>query len=366
MKLLILLLLTSAIVFSAERYDERVLKVNPGGTLDIDLASSDIIINTWNRNEIQFRTGEDESLQIKYSSSRVVVRAGRTNQIITLSVNMPAHFNIDINTSAGDHIINGNIKGNLKIRNSGGDVTFNDVNGSVFVRMGGGDLSGHDISGSVKIESYGGDISLSAIKGRTYVVTGGGNIKINSSKQIEKIKSTGGNLLIKEASGNGEITTGGGNIDIGTASGNLKINTFGGDIKISETSGRIIAKTSGGIIRIKEVSGSIDAHTGAGDIYVNFSSQAKNSSLSTGNGNIRVGVAGNLSANIKAKMKDPEWWKNESGSDEVIKSDFKLSSFQRNKAGQEVTAVYETGGSRSSVNINLETNYGDIFIKKGN
>jgi hypothetical protein len=365
MKILIILLLASAAVFSAGRLDDRVFKVSPGGTLDIDLSSADIIINTWDKNEIQFRTDEDEFLEIKISSNRVIVRPGRSHLTTAVSVNMPAHFNIDINTSAGDHIINGNIKGNIKIKNSGGDVTFNDVNGSVSVRLGGGDLFGHDISGSVKVESYGGDISLSAIKGRTYVVTGGGNIKINSSRQIEKIKSTGGNLLIKEAAGNGEITTGGGNIDIGTASGNLKINTFGGDIKISETSGRIIAKTFGGIIRIKEVSGSIDAYTGAGDIYVNFSSQTKNSSLSTGNGNIRVGVAGNLSANIKAKMKDPEWWKNESGSEEVIKSDYKMTSFQRNKGRQEVTALYETSGSRSSVVINLETNYGEIFIKKG-
>jgi hypothetical protein len=364
MRPVFILLIAIASLLLANNYNDQFIKVNPGGTLDIRLTSSNIIINTWNKNELQVSTSIKDALHITNESNTVTIRQGESGRNSDLHINIPAHFNIKIKTSAGNHIINGNMKGNIEIENAGGNITFNDVNGSVLIQTGGGNIFGHDISGSVSINSYGGDITLGAIRGNTSVVTGGGNIKINGSRIVELIESSGGNLIIKDAAGNGKISTGGGNIDIGNADGNLSIKSYGGNIRINRTGGRTDVETSGGDIRIREVNGALKAECLSGDVFINFTSRAKTSSVNSSNGDLRIGIAGDLNAEITATRRDINWWKDENNSEKTVKSDFELSSLKRDKGKQEVISVYKTGSGSNNVKIYLETNYGEIFIKK--
>jgi hypothetical protein len=362
MRQILYLLIFSAAVWANTSAGDAVFRVSPGGTLDVSLSVADIIINIWNKNEVMVSSKELDRLNITSSSKNVTIRPGKDIPSTGMQINIPSHFNIKLKTSAGEHIINGNIKGNIDIENSGGDITFNDVNGSVSISTGGGDVKGHDVSGSALISSSGGDIRLNNIKGTANIETGGGNIKINNSRLVEIIKSTGGNLNIREAGGNGRISTGGGNIDIMSAEGNLEVFSSGGNIRINETSGRIDVKNNGGDIRIREVGGSIKAFSQAGDIFINFGPDTKMSSVSAVNGDIRVGIDPNLNADITARKKDPNWWRDQDDSEEAVKSDFKLTSLQRNKRSQEVIASYQIKGGGAK--INLETNLGDIIIRK--
>jgi len=168
--------------------------------------------------------------------------------------------------------------------------------------------------------------------------------------------------MMRNAAGNGEISTGGGNIEIQRAEGNLNILSSGGDIRVNEISGKIDAKTGGGTIRIKKANGILNANTNSGDIIANFYKPTGTSKLYSGNGNIRIGAAGNINAKIIARANDTNWWKNENTTSENIKSDFKLSSLKRDKKNQEIEEVFELNGGGHL--IELQTGYGEIIIRK--
>jgi hypothetical protein len=361
-KFLFFLITVSLPIYGETAPQEESIEVSPGGKLIISLSSSDITINTWGRNEIQIRSSEEDGkLSITKNATTVTIKS-RQSFDTDLSLNIPENFNIEVHVSAGDFKLNGNLKGSIDVTNSGGDILFNNVSGKVSIKTGGGNIKGNSINSSAVIKSYGGDITLSDVKGRCLIETGGGNIKVNSVQNVEKISTSGGNIIIRNASGNGNIFTGGGNIDVNMSDGNLTYLSYGGDIRINEAGGRINVKSGGGTIRIKELKGSVTAKNESGDILINLTTQSNNSEIKTMHGNIRIGVPENFKATLIAKSKDPDWWKDEKSAGETIKSDFRESSLRRNKSRQQIEASYELNGG--GTRILLETNYGDISIKK--
>ncbi len=338
------------------------ITVNPGGTLSIDLSFTDLIINVWQKNEVLLRTSDYQGLNTEYKNNRVIIKQSASGFTGLLTINIPAAFNINIGLGAGNIKLNGDLRGNLEIYNSGGDIYFKNITGKTIIQTGGGDIQGFNIDGSANLKSSGGDISAGSVKGLCSVVTGGGDIKLASSANVEVIKTSGGNVFMKNAAGYGEISSGGGNVSIDNVSGNIRISSLGGDIRINGSKGKIAVMTGGGTIRLKNIRGSINAKTESGDIVADFLSGISESRLTTDNGSIRIGAAGNLRAKIAARTDDREWWNDESSALKNIRSDFKLTSLKRNKSTRQVEAAYELNGGGPLIQV--QTDHGEIVIRK--
>jgi hypothetical protein len=362
MRIKMLLILFLMIQYSSSaNVEDQSFKVNYGGTITISLTSAEININTWNRPEVQIRTGDDERLDIRYQANSLTINS-RHGDVSELMINIPEKFNVNIKLTAGDVRLMGSLSGNLEIRNSGGDVSFNDIKGDVNLTTGGGNIKGNNVTGGVNIKSFGGDIYLGDIKGSTRIETGGGNIRLRDIKKVEFIKTAGGNIIMNDVLGNGSIITGGGNIDVKRIEGNTSIFSSGGNIKVRESDGKITVKTNAGEIRIREAKGSLNAFTESGDILINLTRETKTTELFSRNGDIRVNVPADLNATITAKSKDPGWWRDDNDFQETFKSDFKAATVSKNKKNQEVEVIYKLNSGAAEVKIRNE--HGEIILKR--
>ena len=121
-----------------------------------------------------------------------------------------------------------------------------------------------------KISTSGGDIKLADVKGKNFLKTSGGDLWIKNTVGELKASTSGGDITINENKGDLSISTSGGDIDAKNFDGNLYASTSGGDIKLKGTNSKINAETSGGDIQLEYwgVNKGIDLSTSGGDIYI--------------------------------------------------------------------------------------------------
>lgn len=361
-KLLVVLILVSAAnIFVFANAGEQSITVNPGGMLSIDLGYTDLIINVWQKNEVLIRTSEYQRLKTGYNNNQVIIRESAQGFTGLLTINIPYKFNINIRLGAGNVKINGDLRGNLEVDNSGGEIYFKNITGTANINTGGGSIHGSNIKGSAVLKSSGGDISAEVIDGPTSVITGGGDIRLTVAEAVKIIRTSGGNIFLKRASGDGEIYSGGGNVSVNQAAGKLKIKSSGGDIRIDGLKGKITAETINGTLRLKNITGSILARTESGDIVADFKQGLSDSRLLTGNGSVRISLESRIGVKIAVRTRDNEWW-DENSTPGNIKSDFKMTSLRKNQSTRQVEANYILNGG--GPNIQIQAVHGEIVIRK--
>ena len=103
------------------------------------------------------------------------------------------------------------------------------------------------------------------------VRTGGGSIEIDDLGGTAIASTSGGRIQLDGAEGPVELRTSGGSIEVDDVRGDLSVKTSGGGIRISDVTGRVEAETSGGPIRVHDVGGPVLARTSGGAISVRFS-----------------------------------------------------------------------------------------------
>lgn len=347
---------------------EKTLKVSKGGKLEINVSNGDILLKTWDRNEVFVKyqddgyDDEEGNVDITQNGNIVKITSGSFGTVI--SVTMPGEFNADVKTSAGDIELKGNLVGKLTGKTSGGDIDIENINGTLEASTLGGNIKLGFARGTVNVKTGGGDMRTGDVEGDMTVKIGGGNVLLGKISRTLKIKTGGGNIKITEIGGNAIVSTGGGNISINNTNGNIDVNTGGGDIKLNNTKGEIKAKTGSGRIFLGSVSNKIEVYTGAGDAEIVFTSGYKGiSEIKTGYGNIDLIVPESVKATITAKVNSWELYdedEEESGSLENITSDYKAAKID--KSGSEVTAVYNINGGGN--NISVIAGNGEISIKK--
>jgi hypothetical protein len=358
------ILFSASALFAGGDQVIKSFKVSKGGTLKLDLQKADIILSTWDRNEVSVKfdgLDNEDSNQFNVNQSGNIISFQSSSSCgwsggCDVKVLIPKEFNLDIKTNQGDVAITSDIKGWLNVYTGGGDIAIKNVAGNSGLKTNGGDVNTGNIYGDLLVDSKGGDIILGSVNGKANIVTLGGDVVLGNVEKDLTLKTNGGDIETGEIGSNASVTTLGGSINIKKISGNAWVSTNGGNIKLSGANGSIKVKTLGGEIYLYNISGTVSAYTNAGDVYVELRSIGSGtSSISSLSGTIKLLVEPNIKASIEASILD-------FGSDDEnsISSDFPSESF--NKYSGNVKALYQLNGGGSRITINTKS--GDIQIKK--
>ncbi len=360
---IILLLVTSNLIYAEDV--ERSFKVSRNNTLEINVNFGSVNVFTWDKDEIKvvaknIKGDELNKFITEQKGSFVTVLfKGRDSKKFLLDVWIPSQFNLDANTGGGNVKIYDMISGKVEISSAGGNIITSKINGRVEISTSGGNVTCNDIDGNIEVSSGGGDIKLSAVTGIADISTAGGNITVGKIHKSADISTSGGNIIVNDVGGNADISTAGGNINVGYVNGNADISSGGGNITVSGSKGMIDVSTGGGNITLKNIGGGVEASTGGGRISVELSTNFnKNSSISTGAGDIILTIPENINATVLANVRGAFMEK----STNYIKSDFSglESILEGGKKGGTAKLVLNGGGPT----IELDTNLGKIEIKK--
>ena len=332
------------------------------------------------------------------------------------TIQIPSNFNLDINASGGDIVIetvtgvieshtsggdidiveiNGKLTlhtsgGDINIREadadinavtSGGDVTLSQISGKLYSKTSGGDISVKDLIGDGKVRTSGGDVYISQIKGKYFegstsggdigannidteinLSTSGGDISVGKTSSHVRLHTSGGDIEIDEVGGNLDASTSGGDIEVDRVDGHCVLSTSGGNIEIEFARDNVRASTSGGDIYLSTVYGAVHAHTSGGDIEMRKeivkSINDNTIDLSTSGGDVSLSLPDNIKADVFAQITVYNKW-----DDSEIRSDFPLD-ISKEKRGSKLIITGQGRINGGGEDITLKTSGGDITIDR--
>lgn len=290
--LFLLLFLFSANVFAKdlELLKEKSFKVTPGQFLNVKTDVGDVIVKSWDRDEVLVKIYGDgdaeRRMEFSFNQDENGVfiigekEGGRlfswfSNIDLKYDIVVPMKFDLSIKTSGGD-LVAKNIEGKSSLRTSGGDIYTKNFAGDIEAATSGGDISLFGLIGNAVVSTSGGDIEADAENGKINAKTSGGDIKLKSSDGEVYAKTSGGDIFLNYSGINFGINlyTSGGDIDVKLPSvidADVDIKTSGGDLvsnfsqnrmtkitksqligKFNKGGQKIICKTSGGDITLIE------------------------------------------------------------------------------------------------------------------
>jgi TonB family protein len=249
-------------------------------------------------------------------------RTNRAQFWVTFVVSVPAKYNLEISTDAGD-IQSSDIEGHVLLQTQGGNITagritYRGPSGAFGDRplakleTQGGHIKVVDVAGDVDAFTAGGHVMVGNIAGSAKLRTGGGHIRAGNIKGVAQLETDGGNITVGEAGALVTARTGGGQIDFGEVHGSVHAQTAGGGIRVIYVAGPVEVETSGGSICMTRITNTVHAATGDGTItaWINPESQTSQrqvrlpgpSQLASGTGDIIVFLPRNLAATIDATV----------------------------------------------------------------
>lgn len=354
----------------------KSFNVNKGGTLDVQISTGDIKIAVWDKNEVNIKIASEDKEDINginatLENNTVKIRNdhsswGGLSGDISLTINIPSDFNVDINTQSGDIIQNGSLKGTANIFTSGGDIKTGDVSGQTNLKSNGGDITTGNIGDELTISTNGGDVRTGVVSGKLSINTMGGSINVNKADKDLNVNTMGGDINVGNVGGTADVKTMGGSIGIGKVSGNANINTYGGEISLSGATGNIEANTYGGNINLKNINGFVNADTKSGNIYIELNPSGGNSKIKSLNGNVVLYLPSNAKVNVSATVISRPYNKNDETKEmmKLIHSDFETINLSTvDLRGNKIIANYAINGGGKNY-IEIYTINGSIQIKK--
>ncbi len=369
-KVFLVLLLAgfTSILSARENSGDRTksFTVSKGGTVFAKADPGNIIIDTWNKDEVYVElvgSGDPDldDVTIKKSGNQIYISANNLgwDESIDFYIKVPENFHLQIETTAGNLELINNLVGKASLYSEGGNLTTENVRGELKLKTLGGNIITKDVIGKLSANTRGGIIKVGNIKGEPAELnTMGGSIEVESSEASLDVKTYGGDIIFGNIGGNASARTYGGNISMKKVSGNVSANTYGGSINVESANGIVDVRTNGGNIVLKDITGSVDAVTSAGNMYVEFTPSNKGESrIKTSVGEIELIIPESAKATINAKIDTYAKW-DKDGYD--IDSDFPESTVDKEEKGIKKVFLLNGGGH----NIILKTTTSDIKIKK--
>lgn len=297
-----------------EGHDEVMIdshfNVRPGGTLDVRVGDSNLIVETGDSPDAQVTVtlrGEDMEQARRYYKALnfQVVQSGNTLRIttdegrngsfsfgdnggaeITVRARIPEQFNAYLATSDGNVSL-GALRGTVAIATSDGNVSTEDLNGT-----------------NVSLKTSDGNISTGSVQGESIsLITSDGNIQITGGTSTSIVLHTSdGNIVAERLRGKVDAATSDGNIQLGQVDGAvIALRTSDGDVVADALStGQADVETSDGNIRLASMDGPLRARTSSGEIEVNLLKPAE-VNLRAEDGNIRISAPHALPATLRLR-----------------------------------------------------------------
>jgi hypothetical protein len=184
---------------SGEGSGDTTVAVQQGARLDVNNFGGEIVVRTWNQNNVRVKASHSSRsrVDVSSSSSMVLVRTvGRRGppSIVDLEITVPTWMAMSLQGTYTD----------ISVENAGGAIAAESVQGDIEVSGG---------SGNVALKSVEGGVTLSKTRGR---------IEVNSVE---------GDIMILDAAGDITVESVDGDITLsGIDATNVEVNTVDGDI----------------------------------------------------------------------------------------------------------------------------------------
>lgn len=266
---------------------DKTFPISPGNDFKLDASSGDVIISSWDKNEVHVKIlGNDkakEKVEFNFNDSEQMIEVEAKYDWslfmmvkgikLRFEVQVPKEFNIEAYTAGGDMKLQ-NVKGKVALKTSGGDINVSDLNGNVEVSTSGGNIIFNNTYGELNFSTSGGDIKGNKFSGKLEVSTSGGDINLIGSDAKIEGSTSGGDISLDYSGQNQgiELSSSGGDIKVKlpkdfNASANMS--TLGGDIK-SDFTGNNAVKISSSKFEadINNGGNSLMITTSGGDIVV--------------------------------------------------------------------------------------------------
>lgn len=225
-------IVAAAPAYALEGYDvedviKQTFKVKPGGTLylDMDYGNIDVLVGKGEAVIIEMTrsvrvNSEEEARKIfdkvheySFDQSRNDVtvesrfseqrggwtRWGKKNRIkLNMKVTVPANYNIDFETGAGNIEI-GDLGGEINGRTGAGNIEIGAVDGVVDITSGAGNVEVVGATNHVEVNTGAGNIDLHDVTGYVRANTGAGNVTASITSQPEndsKLETGAGNVTV--------------------------------------------------------------------------------------------------------------------------------------------------------------------------
>ena len=227
-------------------------------------------------------------------------RSLRMNAEFLIAV--PARFNLDLETHAGDIDVE-RLEGELRAETAGGDIRAGDVTGPVKVNTEGGSIALGNVGQRLEASTAGGSIRVGSVKGSANLETSGGEIIAGQTEGEVRAQTAGGDIVLRGASGPVIAETAGGQIQIGDCGSSVSAETAGGNIRLEGARGLVKAQSAGGSIDLFRLQSAVLANTAAGRILAEISANRQSfapSHLDTAVGDVQVFLPPDLPLNIEA------------------------------------------------------------------
>ena len=236
---------------------EKTYHISPGKQLRVEASVGDIMISTWDKDEVYIKVLGNQKAQddVEFSFD------ANDDRVEVIAKKEGGFFNW-----FGFHGVS--LRFEIKVPNQ-----FNN-----------------------RVSTSGGDIKLADVAGNAHLKTSGGDLWIKNTTGDLKATTSGGDIVLDRNKGEISVTTSGGDIDAKNFDGNLYASTSGGDIKLKGTNSKVHAETSGGDIDLEYwgTNKGIDLSTSGGDIYIklpaDFSASVR---LSTSGGEVSTDIGVN-------------------------------------------------------------------------
>ena len=348
----------------------KEFKIAPGRKLSIDVnCGGSVAIVGWNKDvvsvDVEYYRDEHNGEGIEFNEVNdgleIEVGFGGDYDHLKFDINVPAKFDVEVQTMGGDISISG-VEGEFTGQTMGGDLDFKNLKGRADITTMGGDikLSDSELDGDLK--TMGGEVLFENVVGDVDGSSMGGNV------QYKNVREENGEWKARGKEVN--ITTMGGSISVDDAPMGAKVNTMGGDIDIDNAKVYTDATTMGGDIDIRKIDGWLKASTMGGNVTAVMAGDPnkgdRHVDISSMGGDIDVTLPADLSIEFDVRL---TYTKN-SRKDYKIISDFDINideskdwTYSRGTPRKYIDGTGKVKGGKNLVRI--ETINGDIRIRKG-
>jgi hypothetical protein len=239
-----LILLALSATARADDFRQTV-RVEPGGTLEVDLSSGAIEVETHEGNEVSVegRSGGRTRFELT-SDGRNARLIGRRQGFwsifspgrVRVEILVPEEYSLDLDTGGGSIEIEG-IHGRIVAHTSGGRIEVDEVEGPVELETSGGSIRIDDANGPVEARTSGGSIEVrfSGSPGGLLKTSGGSidaELPRDSGIYLDA-KTSGGRVHVEteitvkgtqeRSHITGKINGGGPHLELRTSGGNIRV-----------------------------------------------------------------------------------------------------------------------------------------------
>lgn len=201
---------------------DTTIAVQRGARLDVNNFGGEILVRTWNQNNVRVRASHSSRARVEVSSSASTVlikTAGRRGppSIVDMEVTVPTWMAMNLTGVYTD----------ITVENAGGAVSAESVQGDIQITGGAGNVRVKAVEGEVTLNKTQGRIEVNAVEGDVTITDGGGDLMIETVD--------GDIYLIRVDATNVDVNTVDGDIVYdGTVknSGTYRLGTHDGDITV--------------------------------------------------------------------------------------------------------------------------------------